>query len=135
LATIAIGQPNTERTRRDPDASDGGGDGADGACLGACCRATVFGQDGGRISRITRRIPSGTRMTSSRYPRTGIKSGNEIEGGGGVTGDEDRQGLRIPRLTWTATGKIERMHVQPLRFGIVATSQRCPRCPGVGKVG
>src|SRR5262249_53665946 len=64
----------------------------------------------GGINWMASRMPKGTRIRSSKYPRTGMKSGMRSIGER-ITSDEETHRLRVPRHARVPARKAERMHI------------------------
>ena len=82
--------------------------------LGLTCAATAERRcsamiaDG--INWMARRVPKGTRIRSSKYPRTGMKIGNEINWRKRITSNQETHCLGVPRHARSPC-EIKRMHI------------------------
>ena len=79
------------------------------ACAAAKMRCSAMTTGG--ISRMASKMHDGTKIRSSKYPRTGMKSRMRSIGDGGITSDHKTNCLGIPRQTRVAACKVQCMHI------------------------
>ena len=79
------------------------------ACAAAKMRCSAMTTGG--ISRMASKMRDGTKIRSSKYPRTGMKSRMRSIGDGGITSDHKTNCLGIPRQTRVAACKVQCMHI------------------------